>query len=334
MNQEEHISLLLQSSQENKSKDQKIRECYERYLATGDHADFSELITQMDSRCVKWVRKQLWLTGCCDDENEHEIMQNARLAVWSYLTRCRQNGSHDGEFEAYAFGIYKKKTLDVIRKVSRKRKNYGAVESLDEPILDGDSTRGDGVTGEGPFDPPAIMEWEEKREMYEMLFHTYCIALTSSKAYPPRGLALFFARILPHMLHVNHHEETIPDTKATSAKWAFERMGQRTVGRLGTDSEHHLKKQVSEKLEWCNEFYRRLEDEVDTPMGRMALKNAIYTVLFNKGKIEDWADSMHKTVIKDAAIRILGDPKLKEIAMSYIPKRDALFSFVKGGAER
>lgn len=330
MRQEEHIENLINQAHSVNDASSKIQKAYEAYVMSGTESSFNELLSLIDDRCIHNVRKLLWINGLYNDENEYEIIQNARISVWEFLKNNGEAGMFSGSFEAYAYGIYNNKALDVVRKASRRRKNYGDIASLDEmdPLENG--TVGDHIA-DGKSDPEIMKATSEKRKLCQDLFEIYVSSMLNSKAFPPRSLALYYARILPHLLHVNFNIETIPDSKATSAKWAYSRMENQSVVFLKNDSEQEIHMYVSPSLNWGNVFVEQLEDNVVVGSVQMKLKNAIYTELYGKEKIEDWADSMHKKVIKDAAKDVMGKSELRELAIDYISERDSLFSMVKGG---
>lgn len=85
MDQREHIEELLLKSDRQKMKSSAIQHAYEKYYASGSDRDFENLIAELDSYCISWVRKQLWKTGCYSDENEHTAMQEGRIAAWKVI---------------------------------------------------------------------------------------------------------------------------------------------------------------------------------------------------------------------------------------------------------
>jgi len=330
MEQAEHIELLIKASIEQSERARMIQTMYQKYFDNNDDDSFTEMITILDAYSSSWIRKELWKTGCYNDENEHFILQEARFAIWEKIMKDRDNKVFRDSFTYYAFGIYKNKTLDVIRKLSRKRSKFGDDLSLDESFGDTDNTLGDYFSSKNINE----IEEEEKKEMYERLFYIYCLSLMNYNTFPPRSLALYYARILPHMMSINHNIETIPDSKATSAKWAFEKMGKRTIGELKIDSETTLQSDIAEDLQWCNEFVSQLEEYTDIENTKKQLKNIVYTSVYNKGKIEDWADYMHKAATKSAISYILKEPELLDLIKEYISQKDVLYNFVKGGKGR
>lgn len=320
MKQSEHIDHLIKISKERSDQVEKIQIAYRKYLG-GNDDDFEKLVVLLDTYCLPWVRKQLWKTGCYSDENEHTALQEAKIAVWENILKDRAAGSEKGSFAYYAFRIYQNKTRDIVRKVSRERAKLD-ICSMEEPIGEDRKTVGDTL-------PAAdIKTIDEMRQMYDRLFRVYCEGFLTSKAFPPRILALYYARVLPHLICA------IPDTKAASAKWAFERMGSRTMWELKEDSENELQKNVDAYLCWCEEFICQLNKESNIGDTPCTLKNIVYTAVYTKGKIEDWADSMHKTTVK-AVMHLLSENKelLSQIE-EYISQGDVLYRFFKGGKSR
>ena len=323
MEQKEYIERCIKQSVARAGKTAEIQAAYQKYAGHPAQVAFADLILLLDAYCTPWVRKQLSRTGCYCDENEHTVLQNARLAVWEAITKDVESGSLRDSFAFYAFGIYKKKALDVIRKVTRIRVKID-VRSISEPI----GYEGKTLEDDLPPVQPDFGELEEQRSMYEKIFHTYCVAFLTSKAFPPRCLALYYARVLPHLTGA------IPDTKATSPKWAVERMGDRSMGELKVDSEAELQRDVDATLSWGSLFVQQLETETDIAGRPMPLRDVVYTAVYEKGKISDWADYMHKVTVQAAARLVSQDRQLLHLVTEYIPQEDILFRFARGGESR
>lgn len=316
MEQSEHIDFLINESVKREQKASKIQCLYEDYKVYYSDSTFTELIQILDEYCTPWVRKHLWSAGCYSDENEHTVLQNARMAVWESTIRDKNKSEIKETFAFYAFGIYKKKTLDIIRNISRKRARI-EVTSIDEPI--GDSCKS--MIDVLPPIQPDFGEKEEVRRVYDGVFRIYCNSFMNSRTFPPRCLALYYARVLPHLL------DEIPDSKATSAKWAFERMGKQSVWGLTQDSEKTLKKDVDENLTWGSDYICQLYDEINVSGKYRRLKDVVYTSIYDKGKIEDWADYMHKATIKASSRLLLEDKDLLELVKEYIATDSILRRF-------
>lgn len=338
MNQERYNSSCNVSTHKSSDPYQYIQEIYEEYYAYENDSAFSELVIQIDKLYAKYVKNLLISNGCFNDDTEHTAMQEARKAVWERILKCRECGEKDTEFARYCKGIYYHKSMDVIRQqTSYKHKFGGKIGaypiSMDAPLGDDNRCVGD-LIEDKKVRPEEAVSKKEIRRVFNKLFILYCHSLVSANAEPARELALYYARILPHLLHIDFGIETIPDTKAASAKWAYEHMGTRTIGNLGFSSEKEMKEYISDSLCWCDLFWEHLEEFVPFSTGRIALKDAVYTSLYNKGKIEDWSESMHKTVVKATVKEVMKDPKLKESAIEYISDRDKIICLVKGGRER
>lgn len=321
MKQSEHVDCLMKLSRKRSELVENIQAAYGTYLSTDSDKDFEKLILLLDAYCVPWVRKKLWATGCYSDENEHTALQEARISVWKSILKDRTIGSNHDTFAYFAFDLYKKRTYDVMRKVFGMQKKLDTC-SMEEAIGD------DGKTLEETIRVEDTEHLNEMGQMYDELFRVYCEGFLTSKAFPPRILALYYARVLPHLL------DSIPESKAASAKWAFERMGNSTMWELKEDSEKELQKNVWDNLHWCEEFICQMNEESDMGNTHCILKNMVYTAVYTKGKIEDWADSMHKTTVK-AVMRLL--PENKELygqVVEHISQGDVLGCFIKGGKRK
>ncbi len=321
MEQSEHIDYLIKLSRKRSELVKNIQVMYDTYLNSNSNSDFEKLALLLDAYCVPWVRKKLWMTGCYSDENEHTALQEARIAVWENILKDRTAGSGKGTFAYFAFKLYQNKTYDVLRNVLGRRTKLD-VCSMEEVVGE------DGKTIEETI-PAADSELtDEMRQMYDKLFRIYCEGFLTSKAFPPRILALYYARVLPHLLCA------IPDTKAASAKWAFERMGNRTMWELKEDSENELQKKVDAALCWCKEFIGQMNKESDIGNTPCILKNIVYTAVYTKGKIEDWADSMHKKTVKAVMHLLPENEELMSQVEEYVSEGDTLYHFFRGGKRR
>lgn len=318
--QREHIELLMKESLARGNKAVVIQCVYEKYMEHMADDTFAELLVLLDDYCISWVKKRLWSTGCYSDENVHTSLQEARIAVWEAVMKDVERNDKKDHFLAYAFGIYKKKTFTVIRNTLRLRFRMKS-ESFSTPVGN------EGKTLEDCLPPvqPDFGEKDEIRNMYDNIFRIYCISFLTSEAFPPSILALYYARVLPHLL------DEIPESKATSAKWAFERMGNESIWGLKQDSELTIRKSVDKQLAWGDSFLHKLNEEICIGGETLLLRDIIYTSVYNKRKIEDWADYMHKKTMKVAADLIFENKELLDILKEYIPQKDVLYRFIKEG---
>ena len=100
----EHIDLLIKESDKRRELVDKIQNTYEKYRQSMNESVFEELLRLLEREdfCKKWIRTQLWRTGCYSEDNEHDVLQNSRIAIWQSIL----NGKVADNFAYYAFGIY------------------------------------------------------------------------------------------------------------------------------------------------------------------------------------------------------------------------------------
>lgn len=334
MTQEEHISLL----QRRRKKDsvsvlEEINKKYEKYVQ-GDDCLLEDIMDALDKKYRGTVSHQLYAAGCYDDENEHTAMQEARMGVWKLLQKSRSEQKIEQAFAAQCKGIYYHKVMDVIRDVLSTNKKWdGGISSLDIELPSENGTVASLIAdrSHGGNRPDLVLEDEAKREFFDSAFTTYCQALTNSDAEPPRCLALHYSRILPHILHIYFEVDTIPDSKASSPKWAIEKMGKRTIGVLGNESESQLRKYVSGKLHWCDSFLKQLNTEISTSVGLKMMKNIIYTDQYDEKQIGHMTDYMHKTVVQDWLELMKKQSVTVEEAIDYTVGSAKISKVLRGG---
>ena len=64
------------------------------------------------------------------------------------------------------------------------------------------------------------------------------------------------------------------------------------------------------------------------------IKDVVYTEVYDKGKIEDWADYMHKVAAKTFMYMLLEDAELLELAEEYITHDDTLYRYIRKGGDK
>ena len=333
MEQVDHIEHLKKRSIDREKEAIRIQEQYLLYLKEKAETLLSDkskahlkervefalraLLLLLDEYCIPWVRKQLWKTGCYSDEIEDIALQDARMAVYEAMRSATDPDQVKDNFTYYAFGIYKNKTLDAIRKECDRRKKFPVVST--EESVGENGKKIEDILPAVPFD---YGEKDEQRKVYGGVFRIYCTAFLTSKAFPPRCIALCYARVLPHLL------DAILESKATSAKWAFNQMGVQSIDGLKEDSEHTLQRQVDSNLAWGAEFIRQLDEKLSVSGRTFRLGDVIYTEVYDKNKIEDWAESMHKATIKAAIALLAEDRELLDLAKEYATDNNVLSHFM------
>lgn len=326
MEQKAHIERLIKESDKRAKSAVKIQKSYEQCLKEFNDKDFSELVTELEITALPWIRKQLWQKGCYSDENEHAILQEARVALWELIIQDSDDSVIREKVVLYVFGIYKKKTLDAIRSITRNRKKMD-IYLFSEEVGNTGKTQEDML----PVEKVDFEKIQESREMYDEIFCIYCNTLLTSftsRSFFPQNLALYYARILPHLFG------EILDSKASSAKYAFEKMHEQNIKSLKWDSEHTLQKHVSKRLFWGKDYVQQLEEEIDIDGKKILLKDVIYTDVYDKTKIDKWAYYLHEVIIMRAKDVILRNRDLMDVTRDYISKDDILYCFVREGESR
>lgn len=318
------IDTLINISKDRSVLSKEIDNLYYEYINSGNDRIYNEMIVRIDSYCIIWCKAELKKNGCYSVETEEEALQESRIAVWETVNKDYRNKNFRNNFSYYAFNIYKHKTIDEIRKIIKRKKRFGE-KSIDEPIGDGEVLFIDTLSTETLEDSELR---KEERTVFSKLFYVYCQSFTESKTFPPRLLALYYARVLPHLTH------SIPDTKGTSAKWAQKKMGLMRIVELKSDSESSMSLLIDNRLKWNDEFITQLNDELEFEGRFIKLADIVYTKAYDKGKIEDWADYMHKAIVKASMKRILQDAQLLALVKSHISNTDILYRFVDGGRNK
>lgn len=357
ISQEEHISWL----QKHKKKDveiiaKQVDADYEKYV-NGDDSLLESIIQTIDKKYREVVVRKLYVPGCYDDEGAHTALQEARIAVWNLLENSRKKQEVKPNFFYFCKKIYYYKAIDAIRSkkkeldyygkdyVDPKKKKqmsveekscWGAITSLDKMLPSENDTIGSALEDKihKGNRPDNMIEDEEKRKFFDISVEIYCKMLTRSDDEPPKILALYYSRILPHILHIYSNIETIPDKKAGSPKWAREKMGLRTIGELSEESEGQLQQYILEELTWCEAYWKQLDLEVDVTSGTQIMRNIIFAKQYNEKQIGHMTDKMHKAVTKSWMEQMKKDPELVENGIDYTVELDKISEILKGGLSK
>lgn len=313
MTQEEYIDKVKRISEQQKKRATVIESAYQAYLHGETSESLNTLFTNLDTYCVQWIRKKLYLANAYSQEFEEDILQESKCGVWNAI-RNTSNAPTQEVFIRYAFTIYKNKTLNTIKNFFKDSTH------IDTPTPDKENDQMRKL--ENAKTIPSAEEnaqLKERKQLYTNIFQAYCHAMvnaTSATSYLPRNLALYYARVLPHM------QAAIKDAKKASAKWAYEKMKGRTIGYLKQDSEQSMQRYFAAMILWCDVFCRQLEEASDLQGDKRPLKDIIYTVVYDKAKIEDWADSAHNSTVKETIKLIEENPNLFQAIRAYIEDGD------------
>ncbi len=313
MAQEEYIDKIKRISEQQKRRAAVIENAYQAYLHGETSESLNTLFANLDTYCVQWIRKKLYLANAYSQEFEEDILQESKCGVWNAI----RNTSHaptQEVFIRYAFTIYKNKTLNIIKNFLKDSTH------IDTPAPDKENDQMRKLENAKTIaSAEENAQLKARKQLYTDIFQAYCHAMvnaTSATSYLPRNLALYYARVLPHM------QAAIKDTKKASAKWAYEKMKDRSIGYLKQDSEQSMQRYFSATILWCDVFCRQLEEKSDLQGDKRPLKDIIYTVVYDKAKIEDWADSTHNSTVKETLKLIEGNSNLFQAIRAYIEDGD------------
>ncbi len=322
MNQKEIIRAYKAKSKATSEIVKKIQAAYETYMNGRSEKQFDEMLKLLEKYCFPVALKYLDIAGCRSRDNEDTVIQNARMTLWSYIQNDIRQGRIRYDFAYYACGIYKNRTIDFTRKIIKERTNLNEV-SLDEPVGDDGKTVADIL----PPDTPNFDETAEIQRMFKDILRLYITSFLTSKEFPPKPLALYYARVLPHLIGA------LSSKTMSSAKWAFERMNSFSVSELKQDSEKTIRSDIDKNLRWGPEFVSRLDEMVDIGDKLIPLRDVIYTSQYGVKTIENWAKSMHEMSSKTLTKLIMADRELFGLTKSYATY-SAKFIGYNGGESR
>ena len=122
--------------------------------------------------------------------------------------------------------------------------------------------------------------------------------------------------------------------QGASAAWAFEHMQEKTMEILGEQSEEEMQEWLYDSLRWSENFWNQMDLEIYVNSERKLLKDVVYTEVYDQRRIDDWSESMHKTVTELAHREIKKDKRLANWAVDHIVESDKTYNLFKGGRKK
>ena len=167
------------------------------------------------------------------------------------------------------------------------------------------------------------VDHEKLERVYEKLFKIYCYTLVNESVYPPKLLALCYARILSHIDFDVHY------TKRTSPKWAMDRMGGDSIFLLTEKSQGELQQKVDDEIAWCGEYLEWINKKEIIKDREEVLGCFIYTEVFTKDEVENWSRTMNEKVVKDMKrIGFKNDEEFYDMVTEYMRYSSVLWDFI------
>lgn len=310
MEQEKYIEFLIQNSLKQEKLRDKIQRLYEAYLSTKNEQIIGELQDAVKIYCKPWVTHILWQSKYYYSAEVEDILQNTVIAAWQTM---ENNPARIEYFASFCHKICRNETYDYLDKMSREDDSKSTDKKSKTTIKD--------MT---PVVPSIEEELEKRRRINasKILFSKYCYCFMHSDAFPPDSLALCYARVLPHIIGEVR--------TAASAKWAFEKMRDLTIGELYKESEQIIRSRVNNTLCWGKEFVRALDEFVSLGNFSGPLKDVVYTSVYDSKKIEDRAEYRHKVTMKDFMCLAVREPETWDLIQDYFAYM-TVFSHNKGG---
>lgn len=181
--------------------------------------------------------------------------------------------------------------------------------SLEKPNEDG-TTLGSNIGGNPHYKP-----WDDARRQFAATaLLIYVKAFLSLEVPPQSSLAMFYARLLPHI------RGSVDDNKTTSVSEAFRVMGKKTVETLADESEREIKENFLKSLGWSKYFRTHLDDEMMTVTGNVPLRKIVYTEKFTTSETEHWSTAVHKSCVKKVSEIVMQNKELIKSAEDFIPE--------------
>ena len=327
MEQSDHIESLIRDSYKREELAAQIQEYYEKCVNYFSDEDFKKLNELLYVNCFSWVRGRLKFKGCGSDDDVQMVVEQAIIAVKKIIKSNIENKIIIDQFVKYGFGIYRNKTEDHIRKVEKTKKRNPKFKEL---------------SGNEPDSTPDFGGKEEIEKGIQKLAYgltqLYILSLLESGDFPPRCLALFYARLLPHLLSedpymqdelrsrkkeqdidIEDDLQKLPsERKGYSARWAIKWMKKSSVGELTDESEEIIRRDISDNLAWCEKYRKKLDQEEAINGKTLRVGEIIYTETYDQNKTGKWAEDMHKKIHKIVFGRLYEDEELLELAVEYM----------------
>ena len=181
--------------------------------------------------------------------------------------------------------------------------------TLGKPNEDG-TTLADNIESDSHYEP-----WDDARRQFAATaVLIYVKAFLSLEVPPQSSLAMFYARLLPHI------RGSVDDNKTTSVSEAFRVMGKKTVETLADESEREIKENFLKSLGWSEYFRTHLDDEMMTVTGNVPLRKIVYTEKFTASETEHRSTAVHKSCVKKVSEIVMQNKEIIKNAEDFIPE--------------
>ena len=289
MTKEEFADGLLCMNTRNQTCSQKAQALYERYRATKNGSDLSDLLTYVSAACEKVISDQLWAADRFSREDVLDIQQDATLHLLLHFQN-EQPEDYCNYVLTYCKRAYKNKTTDFLRRFSsfQGARNTLPLEKQNE---DGEVYE---IYGEDSLEQE---RWRRERQLRcqaaIQLQIEYCRLMMDYRREPQKALALCYGRVL-YQLEYFEKNYSLSDF-LTEPAVAHARMGQRNLEALALDSETSLSRLLETPLRWSPAYRENLQQK--SPYRDQAFwKDLVYVKEFTTVQTSHWVDSIGASV--------------------------------------
>ena len=331
MDRKEFAARELDKNKKYQEKHDKLRDAYVEYINTGSHEAMDAIVALAMELHIAWAYSRTH-----DIDEAQDIIVIGAFKVHHGIEKKYKDPNQTpvapDRISGYVHKIYEYTLIDYIRKKKKgKQKDALPDVSLDD-IPGALETAKQAMTkyleevGDDPFQAVSA---KERAQLFHDLLIEYCRALMNyERTDPPHALALYFARIIPHQL------EEISYDVATSSKWAWMCMREHTFECLTKFSERNIRKYVSPKLAWCDEYKRKLNAPCKKVLPTKPLKQVMASAIMTERNIGHWSSELHKTISKRMFKKIRYNSDLAARAKAYIEDADPTFGALLYGGEK
>lgn len=310
----QHINAVIKRSDAMRETEQDIRSAYEEFMEKGDIETRDFLIEKIMTFCRIKVKRLAYHTEAKVKQADIEdVVGISCLTMLEELEKRRSENKYIENIMGFISIVCSNKFADRQRELYKLKdpetgEGYIPI-SLETPREDG-TTLGSNIGGNPHYKP-----WDDARRQFAATaVLIYVKAFLSLEVPPQSSLALFYARLLPHI------RGSVDDNKTTSVSEAFRVMGKKTVETLADESEREIKEAFLKSLGWSKYFRTHLDDEMMTVTGNVPLRKIVYTEKFTTSETEHWSTAVHKGCVKKVSEIVRQNKEIIKNAEDFIPE--------------
>lgn len=310
----QHINAVIKRSDAMRKTERDIRSAYEEFMEKGDIETRDFLIEKIMTFCRMKVKRLAYHTEAKVKQADIEdVVSISCKAMLEGLDKHRSENKHIENIMGYISNVCRNQFANLQRERFNLRdpetgEGYIPI-SLETPREDG-TTLADNIESDSHYEP-----WDDARRQFAATaLLIYVKAFLSLEVPPQSSLAMFYARLLPHI------RGSVDDNKTTSVSEAFRVMGKKTVETLADESEREIKEAFLKSLGWSEYFRTHLDDEMMTVTGNVPLRKIVYTEKFTTSETEHRSTAVHKSCVKKVSEIVSQNKELIKSAEDFIPE--------------